>query len=539
MITILKSSGKCVLTLLLFMVMVSSAFAQQTQVNGTITDDSGEPIIGANVKVKNQTLGTITDFDGKFMLKVKIGTPLLISYIGYKSQTLPAAKNMKVILKENSHLLNDVVVIGYGVVKKKELTGAVAQVKGDDISKNNVADLGQALQGMISGVSVTSESGAPGAGSNILIRGVTSVSGNNMPLYVVDGVPQEDDPHISPNEIETIDVLKDAASCAIYGTRGASGVILITTKTGKAGKLKVSFDANYGIKNITSQNFLMNSTEQSFVDMMYKRNVGDAGLVDNQIMLDLYRNAKYFHNDTDFMKYVFIDNASTQNYSLNLNGGANGFTYSIVGGYLSQEGNIISSGYDRLNTRANVGYKKDKFTFNASIGLTRETTKTSPSGILLQGIKYLPTQSELSPDDTFITVGGTEQSLLTSIINVYYAKDKATSTSSFANAKAAFELLKGWTVNAQLGYTTQNALRNQFRPYIPIYDLDGLEITKKEDSYIKMTSSNRYSLVWDFGTQYVKAINKHKVTLYAGVTGEEYHYEGFYGRKEGVLNNFT
>ena len=161
------------------------------------------------------------------------------------------------------------VVIGYGAVKKKELTGAVAQVKSEDITKINTSDLGNALQGMVSGVSVTAESGAPGAGSEILIRGVASVNGQNTPLYVVDGVPQEGDPRISPNEIETIDILKDAASCAIYGTRGAAGVILITTKKGKEGKMSASFDASYGIKKITSTDYLMNTQEQTYLSLIH------------------------------------------------------------------------------------------------------------------------------------------------------------------------------------------------------------------------------------------------------------------------------
>ncbi len=263
--------------------------AQQINVSGIVTsEEDGLAIIGASVIVNGTNVGTVTNLDGFYTVKAKIGDALKVSYVGMIAQvvTIKQAK-MDIKLKANAIALEEVVAIGYGTVKKKELTGAVAQVKGEDIANAITSDLGTALQGQISGVNIVSSSGAPGDASEILIRGISSITGSNTPLFVVDGVPYEDDPRISPNEIQTIDVLKDAASCAIYGTRGAAGVILITTKQGKEGKLKISVDGNYGIQRITSGTPLMNAREQSYFDIIAERNKSNTP--DNSVILPIAR----------------------------------------------------------------------------------------------------------------------------------------------------------------------------------------------------------------------------------------------------------
>ena len=511
-------------------------FAQAITVKGVVKDSAGEPVIGANVVVVGTTNGTITDFDGNFTIKANKNAKLEISFIGYKNTVVKVSPNMNIVLKDDTQLLDDVVVIGYGAVKKKELTGAVAQVKSEDITKINTSDLGNALQGMVSGVSVTAESGAPGAGSEILIRGVASVNGQNTPLYVVDGVPQEGDPRISPNEIETIDILKDAASCAIYGTRGAAGVILITTKKGKEGKMSASFDASYGIKKITSTDYLMNTQEQTYFNLLFKRNTGTSNTYDDTTLLDLYRSLQYYHNDTNLLDQV-VDNAATQNYSLTLSGGNNGLTYSIMNGFYKQDGSVINSGFNRYNTRINLGYKRKRLTMNASVGLSVEDTDYSPAGLILQAIKYSPTQPEIKPGDTFETVGGNEQNRLTYVLDSFFSEDYQRMTNSFANFNINYELFKGFNVSGRVALKESGGYRRNFRPYKEIKDQDGELITKPEDSYISMISTNRNSIVWDFGAQYRKTVKGHKVTAFAGVTGEEYVYEGFTAKKQGVVDN--
>ncbi len=498
--------------------------------------ENGEPIIGATIYVKGTSTGTTTNLDGQFELKADQNAIIVFAYIGYVEQEVAAASQMNVTLAEEAQLLDDIVVIGYGAVRKKELTGAVAQVKSEDISKLNASDLGNALQGMVSGVSVTAESGAPGAGSTILIRGVTSINGDNTPLYVVDGVPQEGDPGLSPNEVETIDILKDAASCAIYGTRGAAGVILVTTKRGVAGDLKVNASARYGVQQIVSTDYLMNATEQNYFNMAYARTT--SGSYDDAIILDLYKVPSYFQNDTNLLDQIFINNAATQNYSIDLSGGANGLTYSAMAGFYDQGGSIINSDYNRFNSRVNLGYSKDKFTFGVNAGFNLEETSYSPSGILLQAIRYYPSQPYIETDDSFDTAGGEEQNRIGYILQSFFATDKQEMTSVFGNFNAGYSITDNLSINGRYSVNRSNGYRHQFVPYKEIINNTTNEvISNEEDSYVAMRSLNSKSATWDFGAQYKNSFDKHNLTAFVGISGERYQYVGFYAYKEGVLNN--
>ena len=232
--------------LLLLALMVSMASNAQG-ILGTVTDDAGEAVIGASIVEKgNPQNGTITDFDGKFTIKVSEGTPIVASYIGYTSQEVTAKDGMTIVLKEDAQTLQDVVVIGYGVQKKSVVTAAIAKVSSDDLQGTAPVRMDNALKGLAAGVNVTSNSGQPGAASRIRVRGIGSVNDSN-PLYIVDGMPIEGGlDYINPSDIESIEVLKDAASGAIYGARAANGVILVTTKKGKLGKMTVNYNFSQG-----------------------------------------------------------------------------------------------------------------------------------------------------------------------------------------------------------------------------------------------------------------------------------------------------
>ena len=221
------------------------AFAQGKQITGVIKDGTGEPMIGVNVLVKGTTNGTITDFDGKFAISdVKNSDVLTITYVGYVQQSIPVGNqtSFNIILKEDTETLDEVVVIGYGTVKKRDLTGSVASVSNETLTANPVSDVSQALQGKLAGVSVVSQDGRPGAEVSIRVRGGGSITQSNDPLFIVDGFPVSSISDIPADQIETIDVLKDASSTAIYGARGANGVILVTTKGAKTDKLSVTYN---------------------------------------------------------------------------------------------------------------------------------------------------------------------------------------------------------------------------------------------------------------------------------------------------------
>ena len=233
---------------------------QSISVTVTVVDTKGEPIIGANVIEKGTTNGGITDLDGVSKLNVKPGAILQVSFVGYTTQEVKATSVMKVVLKDDTELLDEVVVVGYGVQKKKLVTGATVEVKGEDIAKLNTTQALGALQSQSPGVNIQAVSGQPGDGFKINIRGA-GTNGNTAPVYVIDGVAGGDINALNPADIERIDVLKDAASCAIYGSSGANGVILITTKQGKVGKVSVSYDGNIGWANIYKMPDMLNAKE--------------------------------------------------------------------------------------------------------------------------------------------------------------------------------------------------------------------------------------------------------------------------------------
>jgi TonB-linked SusC/RagA family outer membrane protein len=257
----IKSLQKPLVFLFLLCLFPLGAMAQSA-VKGTVNDDSGEPIIGASVVEKGTTNGTVTDFDGNFSLNVKSGATLVVSYIGYTTQEIAVngQSTINVTLKEDNALLDEVVVVGYGVQKKKLVTGATVQVKGDDIAKLNTTNALEAMQSSTPGVQITQSSSQPGKGYKVYIRGMGTI-GDSSPLYVIDGVAGGSLDGINPNDIESIDILKDAASAAIYGSRAANGVILVTTRQGKEGKIEITYNGAIGWSNVYKRPQLLNAQE--------------------------------------------------------------------------------------------------------------------------------------------------------------------------------------------------------------------------------------------------------------------------------------
>lgn len=389
----------------LLIVSFSTIQAQTITVKGTVTGE-GEALPGVSVLVKGTSNGTVTDFDGNYELVAKPTDVLIFSYIGFttKEVSVNGKTTINTVLASDVDALEEVVVIGYGTQKKKEVTGAVVQVTGDDISKTATQDLGTALQGQIAGVNVVASSGAPGAESNILIRGLSSVTGNSSPLYVVDGIPYSSDPKLSMNEIETIDVLKDAASAAIYGTRGSGGVILITTKQGKIGQMKISVDGYYGIQSITSGTELVNVEEDLYVQFLSKAALN--GTTYGNTWTPIEYNVLQLTNNSDLRPLVENDNAPIQNYSLSVSGGKDGLSYNVIGNFFSQDGMITNSGYDRFNVRANTQFTKGKWKINTGMGFRIEQQEYSPYNLILDAYKFHPYQNEIDPDESTIQTSG-------------------------------------------------------------------------------------------------------------------------------------
>jgi TonB-linked SusC/RagA family outer membrane protein len=309
------------------------------------------------VQVINSSVGTITDFDGNFTIQAEEGSVLLFSYIGFISREMKVTGNrLDVVLQENSEILSEVVVVGYGVQKKKLVTGATSQVKGEEITKMNTTSPLQAMQGQMPGVTITSESGQPGSGMKVNIRGLGTV-GNSGPLYLIDGV-KGDIANVNPADIESIDVLKDAASAAIYGAQAANGVVLVTTKSGKEGKTKISFDGYYGWQTVAHKTPMLNSHQ--YMTIMDESNINSGGApYDWNGMNSIYHTDGSLI-DTDWLDQMFADGSITQSYTLGITGGSATSTYAMSAGYLNQEGIVGGadvSNFSRYNFRVNSNHK--------------------------------------------------------------------------------------------------------------------------------------------------------------------------------------
>ena len=336
--------------------LMHTAEAQSQKITGTVVDEFGDPVIGANVRVKGTTIGAVTDIDGKFSLDTSAGSELEISFIGYVSESVKASPGMTVTLREDSQSLEDVVVIGYGTMKKKLVTGATVQVKGDEIAKLNTTNALEAMQSSTPGVQITSSSTQPGKGYKVYIRGIGTI-GDSQPLYVIDGVAGGNLDGINPNDIESIDVLKDAASAAIYGSRAANGVILVTTKQGKAGKVELTYNGAFGWSNAYKRPQMLNA--QQFMTIMDEYSFNTSGQkVDftayvPQSIVDKVAGG---WEGTDWWDAFTNENALQQNHSVTLTGGSDRSKFALSYTYTGNEGIMgadVASYYKRHTIRIN------------------------------------------------------------------------------------------------------------------------------------------------------------------------------------------
>ena len=353
-----KKLQKTLGLLFLFCMLPLSMASAQSIVKGTVNDEAGEPVIGATVKVQGSNDGTITDFNGNFSVNAASNATLVISYVGYVTQQVPVAgkSNINVTLTEDNTTLNDVVVIGYGTMKKKLVTGATVQVKGDEIAKLNTTNALEAMQSSTPGVQITSSSTQPGKGYKVYIRGIGTI-GDSQPLYVIDGVAGGSLDGINPNDIESIDVLKDAASAAIYGSRAANGVILVTTKQGKAGKVEITYNGAIGWSNAYKRPQLLNASQFMTIMNEYSFNTSGQNVNFNdyvpQYIID---KVKAGWEGTDWWSAFENKNAVQQNHSVTLTGGSDLSKFAMSYTYTSNEGIMGSdqaSYYKRHTIRMN------------------------------------------------------------------------------------------------------------------------------------------------------------------------------------------
>lgn len=343
------------------LLMSMSAYAQKNTFKGVVLDDQGEPVIGATIQVKgSKGTGTITDLDGNFTIDADANQTLVITYIGYKNAEVKPSANMHITLKQDDKTLDEVVVVGYGVQKKSVVTAAIAKVSTEDLAGKSPVRVDNALKGLAAGVNVTSSSGQPGSSPKVRIRGTGTIN-NSDPLYIVDGMPIEGGlDYLNPSDIESIEVLKDAASGAIYGARAANGVVLVTTKKGKIGKAQINYNFSYGWQSAWKKRDVTSATDYAILQNERAVNGGQAPIYADPYNLTDSNGDAIKGFGTDWQDLVFNDNAPVQNHEVSISGASDKMNYYLSMGYYKQEGivggNYGRSNYERLSLRSNNIY---------------------------------------------------------------------------------------------------------------------------------------------------------------------------------------
>lgn len=434
-----------------------SASAADIPASGTVIDNDDEPLIGASVVVKGKPgVGTVTDLDGNFSLNVPANSTLVFSYIGYATIELPAAANMHVVLPSTDTNLNELVVIGYGAVKRKDLTTAVSTIGEEALENRPIISAAQAIQGKAAGVAVQMPNGAPGAGMTVRVRGTTSFNGSNEPLYVVDGVPVDNVNFLSPSDIESMQILKDASSAAIYGSRGANGVVLITTKLGKNDRAKVSLNLQGGFTRVAKKMDVLNTAQ-------YKQLMDEIGLIHLPDGLT---------DQTDWFDETYRT-GNTQTYQLAVSQSSDKIKYYISGGYQNDRGILKSSFFRRFNFRSNVeGQIRSWLTAKANIiysdyssnGGGAMGTVGNRGGVILAVINtptYAPIWDPDNPDRYYNNFYGLNmQSPLEN--EARQQSNRSRENRLIASGELLFDLYKGLQFSSKFTLDRRNAISTSF-----------------------------------------------------------------------------
>lgn len=557
--------------ILLFWMTAVFAYGQVKNVKGQVFDTKGESVIGASVLVKGTTNGTITDMDGNFILSnVSDDAILQVSFVGYVTQDVSVAgkSEIKVTLSEDTETLDEVVVIGYGSVKKSTLTGAVSKMNSNSIKDRPMARAESALQGQLAGVTVRTTTGEPGADLQIRVRGAASVNANSDPLYVVDGVPMTTLSGLNPSDIASIEVLKDAASSAIYGSRGSNGVVIVSTKKGKDGKAKVSFNASFGFQTLEKKLDVLSATEwmefrTRWNDANYLALAKDKGITGASIKDDSATrlanlgieagSAKAFEvvNDDRWFNYLsqdmrdshtytynpeelslldwqdeFFRNGIVQDYSLNVSGGTDNTSYLFSGGYMNQEGIVTGTDYERFSFRANVESKINNY---VSMGINLAPTYIVTNGSGRANGKDAQVHKALAA--TPVSEPGVGYMVNVEPNNLYDWAGSTSSPSYVMNTNINQKRMLRMTGNAFVRITPIKDLRIELSAAANYYDLDGntydfTSTTSKWDQGEGQNSSGGHTTARQWTTllqavaNYDHNFGDHGLSLMAGFSSE-------------------
>ena len=501
-------------------------------ISGVVKDETGEPVIGANVVVKGTTNGTVTDMNGRYSLEVPEGGVLQISYIGYNTQEVKVGSGdvVNVSLREDSEALDEVVVIGYGTVKKSDLTGAVGSVQMKDVSQVGITSADRALQGQIAGVQVNARTGQPGESMMIRVRGSNSLAGGNEPLYVIDGMPVEKmNSDINPEDILSMEVLKDASSTAIYGSRGANGVVMITTKRGRTGDTVLEYNGYVGVSSLRKKLDLLGKDD--YIAMVNEVSQNDG----NGIAITPEQAALLPNNDWQDLAY---QTALTHSHQVSVSGGTDKTKLYSSLNYMNQEGIIKGSDYNRFALRVNGDQKLARnLSLNASIAYSYGTQNTANSNadgwgaIAYTAMVMAPIQEIRDTDGKYTNFSGTPWGGTNPVGMAELYKNKTVNSRLLANMSLIYEIIDGLTFRVNAGAEVNAGSSDR---YIPI----GLSAGGKLDGDASKSKSNYYTIINENILTYDKRFNKnHALNLMGGVTFQTYQYNDLGGSGTGFLRD--
>ncbi|KZS38424.1 hypothetical protein AWE51_17885 [Aquimarina aggregata] len=534
--------NKSYYALILFIMGFGAIHAQSITISGAVSDGDGIPLLGVNVLVKGTSNGTVTDFDGLYEVKANVGDILVFTSIGFEAKevTVGSESKINISLTSNVSELDEVIVVGYQTQTKREISGSISQVKSEVLERQAVGNFAEALQGQLAGVNVQAQSGAPGARVNIQIRGANSLASsgtqgldplageinpaNNAlgPLYIIDGVPFSDNPNLSPNEIESIEVLKDAATAAIYGSRASGGVIIITTKRAKPGSLKFNFSTYTSVNRITSSVPTLTGSEAIATDIQFIENSGlsfeSSGI--------LNRNPDALNNNTDWQDIILNNNAVTTNYNFKLSGGSDTANFSLVLDHLDQDGVLINSDFKRTNLRLNSNFKTGKFSLFSSMNLSRSDANREPWAILYDAVTASATEQGPDRLGAGNELGGNADqfNVLGNILQKLQEVSTNESNSAGGTLQFRYELADGLSARLNLsGNRTQTRGIFFQRSFRFVDDETGEILVGREDAAIaklqESTTTFQQTSVEGI-LDYNKTFGKHKLSALVGYTLE-------------------
>ena len=506
-----------------------------SKIHGKVLDSrTKESLPGVSVKIKGVTNSVATDYNGDFDLITGQTLPytLVISYVGYKtSEVFVDGSPVTILLEESSNQLSDVVVVGYGTQKRSDVTGAVSSVSQTNLQQP-VTSVDQALKGAAPGVQVTQTSGQPGGGVSIRIRGGSSIQGGNEPLYVVDGFPLYNSTQsagtlsgtptnplssINPADIESVDILKDASATAIYGSRGANGVVIITTKKGKSDRNTVSYDASFGTQSLRKKVDLLNAPEFA---RLRNEALFDASPAKGANQYLTEEQISQLGNGTDWLDEAF-QRAPTQSHQLTFSGGNPKVHYLLSGNYLSQDGIIKNTDFKRLGFRTNVDAKPfEKFKVSASLTASKSDANIAPSGIVNSLLLMPPTATIYEADGSYTLRNPFENIFANPLATLYERENKSTSNRVLGTAFGAYTILPGLEAKVLFGIDVNNITE---RSYVPSTIYEG----SLTNGSAARGSLNSYSWLNENTLTYAKTLGKHSLDVLAGFTQQEFTRENF------------